>query len=98
MPEVVKLSKEEVKEMMRPKRRSPQAEERRRMIDEFKQFLSTLAPGEGGNILLKEGEDRQKIKSRLLRAAKELGIELEFIRKRGRIVFRIPGGDEGEEQ
>ena len=97
MPEVKKLSKEELKKLLRPKQPSPETKERRRMVAEFKQFLSSLAPGEGGEIVLKEGENRQKIKNRLLRAAKEVGVELEFIRKRGRIVFRIPDEEEKKE-
>ncbi len=90
MYELRKLSVEEVEREMESRKPSPRTEERRKMIEEFKQFLSGLQPGEGGEIKYENRRQRMTIKNRLKKAAEELGIEIEFIRKRGRIVFRIP--------
>ncbi len=91
--EMKKLSKEEMDQVVNRRRPSPRASERRQMIEEFKAFLSQLSPGEGGEITLSE-EDlrrRQTIKNRLKKAASELGLTLEFFRRRRRIVFRVVG-------
>ncbi len=90
MYELRKLSTAEVEQEMKSRKPSPRSEERRRMIEEFKQFLSTLQPGEGGELKYTDRRQRLTIKNRLKKAAEELGIEIEFIRKRNRIVFRIP--------
>lgn len=97
MAQFRKLTREEIAAIMEPQPRSARAAERRRIIEEYKQFLSEIAPGEGGEIILEEGDKRQTIKNRLKRAAKDLGIELEFKRKRGRIVFRVPDTAQAEE-
>ena len=89
MTKMRKLSKEEVAAIMEPKPRSERAAERKRIIEEYKQFLLSLEPGEGGEIIPDEGENRQTIKNRLRRAAKEVGVQLEFKRKRGKIIFRV---------
>ncbi|NPA91839.1 MAG: hypothetical protein GXO55_10410 [Chloroflexi bacterium] len=80
--------------MLMKKRPSPRTEARRRAIEQFKAFLKQLEPGEGGEIKLEPNENRLTVKKRLLQAAEELGYEIEFIRKRGRIVFRVVGKKE----
>ena len=86
MPELIKFSKEEIEALMtKPKPVSP----RRRAYEEIRDFLATIAPGEGGKIVLKEGENRLTVRNRLKRAAQELGVEIEFLRKRGAIYFRV---------
>ncbi len=99
MSKVRKVSAKELDSMLQPKMPSPRTIERRKAIERFKEFLLTLAPGEGGEIKLEPNENRQLIKKRLLRAAEELNMELEFIRKRKRIVFRVvpPAGENRSE-
>ncbi len=89
MARMKKLSSEELEAMKMRRQPSPRTIARRKAIEEFKAFLQDLAPGEGGEILLEPDENRLTVKNRLKKAAKELGIEIEFIRKRGRIVFRV---------
>lgn len=97
MLEMRKLSREEVKQEMQVRKPSPRSEERRKMIEQFKDLLSKLQPGEGGEIKIVDRRQRTTIKNRLLRAAEELGVKIAFIRKRGRIVFYIPE-PEGEQK
>ena len=86
MPVMTKLSAEEIEALRtKPKKVS----ERRRAYEEIRDFLATIAPGEGGKIELKEGENRLTVRNRLRRAAEELGVEIEFLRKRGGIYFVV---------
>ncbi len=89
MAQMKKLSAEELEAMKMRRQPSPRTLARRKAIEEFKAFLQNLAPGEGGEIVLDPEENRLTVKNRLKKAAEELGLELEFIRKRGRIVFRV---------
>ncbi len=95
MPEQMKrLSAEELEQLLERRKPSPRALERRRAYEEIRNFLASIAPGEGGEIIPKEGENRLTIKNRLKKAAKELGVELEFFRTRKRIVFRVKPKEE----
>ncbi len=102
MPEKMqRLSTEELNKLLERRQPSPRALERRRAYEEIRNFLASIPPGEGGEIWLKEGEKRITVKNRLKRAAKELGVELEFFRTRKRIVFRVKpkeGEQEGGEE
>ncbi len=98
MAQYKKLSAEELEMMARRTKPSPRSLERQRALQEMINFLSQIKPGEGGEIVLEEGDNRLTIKNRLKRAAKELGVELKFIRKRKRIVFQVLEKKEGEGQ
>ncbi len=99
MAKFKKLSTQELEEMMTPQPKpSPRSLERQRALQEMKEFLSQIQPGEGGEIVLEEGDNRLTIKNRLKKAAEELGVELKFIRKRKRIVFQVLEKQEGEAQ
>jgi len=66
------------------------AAERARIREEYKSYLSQLAVGEGGELILSEGENKTTVRNRLTRAAKELNISLEYKRTRDNAVrFRI---------
>jgi hypothetical protein len=66
------------------------ATERARIREEYKGYLSQLAAGEGGELVLSEGEDKAAVRNRLNRAAKELNVQLEYKRTRDNVVrFRI---------
>ncbi len=94
MPELYKLSREELEALMTKPRRPSK---RRQAYEEIRNFLATIEPGEGGRIVLKEGENRLTVRNRLKRAAEELGVEIQFLRKRGGgIYFRVKE-KEGEE-
>lgn len=98
MAQYKKLSTEELEMMKKRTKPSPRSLERQRALKEMMEFLSQIAPGEGGEIVLEEGDNRLTIKNRLKKAAEKLGVELKFIRKRKRIVFEVVKKEEtGEE-
>ncbi len=82
MAEFRKLSKEAVDNLLRKKEQGRGMSQRERIIQAYMEKLKELAPGEGLEITLEKGENRQTVKNRLLRAAKRLGIKIEFIRSR----------------
>ncbi len=96
MAKYEKLSTDEVQELMERKRRSPRAEERRRIMEELVAFLLSLEPGEGAVVELEPGEKRQTVKNRIKRAAELAGVEIEFIRKRKKIYFRVISKEKSE--
>ncbi|NOZ28096.1 MAG: hypothetical protein GXP39_08595 [Chloroflexi bacterium] len=90
MVEFRKLDKETTAALFEKPKRSKVAEERARIREEYKQYLSQLEVGEGGELVLGENEKKVTVRNRLNRAAKELGITLEYKRTRDPVVrFRV---------
>ncbi len=83
MPEFEKLSKEEVAKILMKKKQSQGVSKREQILQKYMEQLKGLEAGEGLEVKLAEGDNRQTVKNRLLRAAERLGIEIEFIRSRG---------------
>ena len=88
MPIFKKLSKQEIDEIMEAKRRGRGKSQRERILEMYMDQLRPLEVGEGLAITLEEGDNRQTVKNRLMRAAGKLGYEIEFIRSRGVIRIR----------
>ncbi len=90
MAKFKKLDKETANALFEKPERGKAAKERERIRQEYRNYLSQLAVGEGGELLLEEGEKKTTIRNRLNRAAKELGMKLEYKRTRAPIVrFRV---------
>ena len=84
MPKSQKLDKETVAELFD-------------VLAEYKEFLATIPEGLGGEIVLDEGDDKAVVKNRLIAAAKETNIRLEFARtKEDTIRFRVLPANEPE--
>lgn len=75
MPVYRKLTQEDLAAMT-----MPPSGERARIREEYRGYLSDLEFGEGGELTLDEGEKKVTIKNRLKRAAKDLGVGIEFRR------------------
>ena len=88
MPIFTKLSKQEINEIMEAKKRGRGKSQRERILEMYMEQLRPLEVGEGLAITLEEGDNRQTVKNRLMRAASKLGYEIEFIRSRGVIRIR----------
>lgn len=82
MPSYRKLTQEDLAAMT-----MPPSGERARIREEYRGYLSDLALGEGGELTLDEGEKKVTIKNRLKRAAKDLGVGIEF-RRSGEDIVR----------
>ncbi len=89
MAKMKRLSPEELEQMRRRNQPSERTLKRRQEYEKIRNFLASIPPGEGGVIELEEGDKRITIRNRLKKAAKELGVELEFIRRRKMIVFQV---------
>ncbi len=83
MPEFKKLPKEEVSKILMKKKQSQGVSKREQILQTYMEQLKDLEVDEGLEVKLAEGDNRQTVKNRLLRAAERLGIEIEFIRSRG---------------
>ncbi len=71
-------------------KRGSVASERAKIREEYKGYLSQLAIGEGGELILGEHERKTTVRNRLNRAARELGIRLEYKRSKGNVIrFRV---------
>ncbi len=85
-----KLDPQETKMFFEKPQRGNLASERARIREEYKGYLSQLAVGEGGELILGENERKLTARNRLNRAAKELGIRLEYKRSKGNVIrFRV---------
>ncbi len=89
MPSFRKLSTREVKALIAKRERAKAAGERARVRQEYRDYLAKYRPGDWVVVELQEGENRVTVKNRLLRAAKDLDYELDFMRTRGRITLQI---------
>lgn len=79
------------------RRRSP---ERIRMIEQYKQQLSTIEPGYGVEVTLDEGEEKRVVRQNLKLAAQELGLAFDFrpIKDKSKIHFRVITPEEAEKR
>lgn len=85
-----KLDPQEIDKLFEKPRQSNVASERARIKEEYKGYLSQLAIGEGGELILGENERKLTVRNRLNRAAEELGVRLEYKRSRGNVIrFRV---------
>ena len=85
-----KLDPQEVDMLFERAKRNNAMSERARIREEYKGYLSQLAIGEGGELILGEHERKLTVRNRLNRAAKELGLKLEYKRSRGNVIrFRV---------
>ena len=83
MPIFNPLSKEDIEDIIEQKRTGRRISQREKILRMFMTRLQPLAVGEGLEVIVEEGENRQTVKNRLKRAASRLGYEIEFIRARG---------------
>jgi|GEM_PF-1340153 len=94
MAEIRILTPEQLQEReQKPKGRSGRrrSEERTRIIEQYKEQLSDVQPGFGGDVHLEESEDKRTVRQNLKTAAQELNLSLEFrpIKDKTRIHFRV---------
>jgi len=90
MAEFKKISLEEASAMFDQSRRSKAVGERTRIRELYRSYLEPLAVGEGGELTPGEGETKELVRGRLKRAARDLGMTLEYKRSRDSIVrFRV---------
>ncbi len=87
MPEFKKMDKEEVEALTTKPEKKPSEREQTRQ--EYKEYLEQFKPGDWVKVNLKEGENRQTVKNRLMRAAKDLGYKLNFQGTRGPLRFEV---------
>jgi len=82
MPTFRKLDKEKVDDILTSKQKGRGQSQRELALQAYIEQLKGLDVGEGLEIKLSKTDNRQTVKNRLLRAAKRLGIEIQFIRSR----------------
>jgi hypothetical protein len=86
MPTFHRLSAEEIA-ALRPRRTGSVD------LSEYRQFLETLAPGEGGEVALGSGDQRRTVKRRLSTAAKQMNKQLRYRRSTDDTLrFEVQGG------
>ena len=99
MVQLKKLNKEEADALFEKPKRGQGTSERARIREEYRGYLSQLSVGEGGELVLEEGEKKGTVRSRLNRAARALGIQLEYKRTRDPVVrFRVVAKHSEEEE
>ena len=81
MPTFTKMQKEKVDNLLMTKEQK-RVSKRELALKPYIDQLKDLAVGEGLEIKLTKTDNRQTVKNRLLRAAKRVGIEINFIRSR----------------
>ena len=85
-----KLSEEEVQTLMQKKTKGKGPSMREQIRQQYRDYLKELKSGDWAELELQEGEKKLTIRNRLLRAAKDLGVEIEFRRTRGpKIYFQL---------
>ena len=82
MPTFKKMQKEKVDTLLTAKQRGRKVSQRELALQPYLEQLKKLDVGEGLEIKLAKSDNRQTVKNRLLRAAKRLDIEIQFIRSR----------------
>ena len=82
MPTFGKLDRNKVNDILMAKQKGQGQSKREMALQVYIDQLKTLDVGEGLEIKLSKTDNRQTVKNRLLRAAKRLGIEIQFIRSR----------------
>lgn len=75
MPTFRKLTAEELESY-----RAPVTGKRAKIRVEYQDYLEQIELGNGGELVLSEGEKKVTIKNRLKRAAKEMNIKIKFKR------------------
>lgn len=90
MPEFHRLSREEV-EGLASGRKPPS--QRALIREQYQRFLEDIQPGEGGEVILGEDDNRTTIRNRIKSAADELGKNITFMRTRDSALrFRVLDG------
>jgi len=91
MPQFEKLDQTQAARLFeKPAKTDLRARERKRIRAEYKAYLSSLLPGEGGELTPVEGETKEKVRYQLEQAAKELGLKLVFKRRKdNKVIFRV---------
>ncbi len=87
MPNVRKLTEEEVEKLVKPKMKRQGPSQRELIRQQYRSYLEGLQPGDWAAVELEEGERKLTVRNRLRRAAKELGVELIFRRSRGPVLY-----------
>ncbi len=82
MPKLNKLSSEEVQQLVRQLERRRAQGKRAEVRRQYREYLGGFRVGDWVSVELEDGENRVTVKSRMERAAKELGYRLQFIRTR----------------
>lgn len=75
MPTFRKLTAEELESY-----RAPMTGKRAKIRVEYRDYLEQIELGDGGELILNEGEKKVTIKNRLKRAAKEMNLKIKFKR------------------
>ncbi len=88
MPKFSRLSDTEIEKLMKRNKKDG-VSQRQQTRQSYIDYLSKFKPGDWISVELEEGENKQTVRNRLLRAAKTLGWKLNFIRSRGPIRFEI---------
>lgn len=97
MPTFRKLTAEELESY-----RTPMSGKRAKIRTEYRNYLEQIKLGQGGELILNEGEKKVTIKNRLKRAAKEMNLKIQFKRSSPNtarfIVLPLNDEDEDEDQ
>jgi hypothetical protein len=89
MPSFRKLSNQEVDALLAERQKRKVAGQRALARQQYRDYLAQFRPGDWVVVEPTESESRITVKNRLLRAAKELGYELNFLRSRGALRIEI---------
>ena len=87
MPKVRKPTDEEIEKLTRPRVARQGPSQRELIRQQYRQYLQDLQSGDWVAVELEEGERKLTVRNRLKRAAAELGMELEFRRSRGPVIY-----------
>jgi len=88
MPKFSRLSDEQVDEI-RSRRERKGSSQREKVRKQYVEYLNQFKPGDWISVSLEDGDNRTTVRNRLMRAAKDLGWKLNFVRTRGSLRFEI---------
>ncbi len=83
MPAFNKIDENKMAELIEQKRTGRRISKREKIMQMYMEQLKALKVGEGLEVVLEPGDNRQTVKNRLRRAAERLEYEIEFLRTRG---------------
>jgi len=89
MPKLSKISEAEFNIAPKPKAKPKRISKNERVQRRYQRYLEPFAKGGYVEVSMAAGEKRQTVKNHLKRAAKELGLTLEFKRTKGKIRFEV---------
>lgn len=90
MPKLTSITKEEFNAVKKTTKPGPKKLSKREKTN--RKYMRMLAPYEKGGyveVKMAKGENRQTVKNRLKRAAKDMDLKLDFKRTRGSIRFEV---------